>query len=235
MIKSKFKMSFMEQDSLIILLSCATLINIGWLYLNKAFLKMNRVLLILMSLFHTLFGVLFVFIFAYIESGFNIESLGNLSLYGGVFFMPIVYLCYALARKIDIGRTFDIFTISIVSTLFFARINCLISGCCVGVIIGSTNLRFPSRELELFFYALFIIFAAPSIYKGKNQGYYYPIYMVSYGIFRFFIEFFRFDSTNYIFHIGHLWSAISIIIGLVFIFIIKYCRGKKSEKEMVSK
>lgn len=224
----------MEYLSLIILLSIATILNFAWLFLNRKILKMNLPILILFSILHTLFGVLFVFIFAYMESGFDFEALGNLSLYGGVFFMPLVYVCYALIRKVSISRAFDIFTISIVSTLFFARINCIISGCCTGMFIGNTTIRFPTREMELLFYAIFVILTIKKIYKGENAGCYYPIYMISYGLFRFIIEFFRSSSDNSIFHLGHIWSIVAIVIGVISILGIKYYRGKQNGKEVLS-
>lgn len=218
---------------LMILLAVATVINFVWLFFNRKDLKMNIPILIVFSLLHSIIGVLFVVIFAYIEAGFDFEAIGNMSLYGGVFFMPIVYLLYALIRKVSIGRAFDIFTISIVSTLFFARINCIISGCCRGILIGDTGIRVPTRELELLFYALFVIFTITKIYKKESNGYMYPIYMLSYGVFRFIVEFLREADGESIFHIGHIWSIISIVIGLGFILGMKYLRGKKNEKENI--
>lgn len=218
---------------LMILLAVATVINFVWLFFNRKDLKMNIPILIVFSLLHSIIGVLFVVIFAYIEAGFDFEAIGNMSLYGGVFFMPIVYLLYALIRKVSIGRAFDIFTISIVSTLFFARINCIISGCCRGILIGDTGIRVPTRELELLFYALFVIFTITKIYKKESNGYMYPIYMFSYGAFRFIVEFLREADGESIFHMGHIWSIISIVIGLGFILGMKYLRGKKNEKENI--
>lgn len=218
---------------LMILLLLATIINFVWLYLNRKDLKMNLLILVLFSLFHTLIGVLFVVLFAFAESGFNLDSFGNLSLYGGVFLMPIVYLGYALIRNVPIGRAFDIFTISLIETLFFARINCLVSGCCYGILIGETGFRFPTRELELFFYLVFIVVFIDKILKNKTNGNIYPIYMMSYGTFRFLTEFARNNSSQTIIHLGHLWSLISFLIGLILFLILKCKRGKNSEKESV--
>lgn len=216
---------------LMILLLVATIVNFVWLFINKKDLKMNIWVLILFVICHTVIGVIFVALFAYMESGFKKESLGNISIYGGLFFMPIVYLFYSLIRKISISRAFDIFTISLVSTLFFARINCLVSGCCEGILIGSGPYRVPTREIELLYYLLFIIFTNVKIYKNQSYGYMYPIFMVGYGVFRFIIEFLRESDSNSIFHISHIWSIISIIIGILFIIYLKYFRGKIYAKD----
>lgn len=216
---------------LMILLLLATIINFVWLFLNRKDLKMNLLVLILFSIFHTIIGVLFVVLFAFSESGFNIESFGNLSLYGGVFLMPIVYLGYALVRKIPIGRAFDIFTISLVETLFFARINCFFGGCCKGIFLPWLNFNFPSRELELLFYLLFIILFTDKIFKNKSTGKVYPTYMVSYGIFRFFIEFLRESDANSLLHLGHIWSIVSFLLGLTRIILMYFGEKKHGEKK----
>lgn len=220
---------------LMILLLIASIINLVWLFLNRKELKMNLAVIILFSVFHTIIGVIFVVLFAFMESGFKLDSLGNLSLYGGVFFMPIVYVLYALIRKINIGRAFDIFTISLISTLFFARINCIISGCCGGIEVGDTGFRVPTRELELLFYVLFIIFTSYYVYRKESNGLIYPVYMIAYGLFRFIIEFLRESDSSSWFHMGHTWSILSLIIGILIIVVVKYLRGKNHEKEVVSK
>lgn len=216
---------------LMILLLIATIINFVWLYLNRKEMKMNIFIIILFSLVHTIIGVIFVSLFAYIESGFNKDSLGNISLFGGIFLMPLIYFLYSLIRKVKISKVFDIFTISLISTLFCARINCLVSGCCKGIYLFNSDFRFPYRELELTYYLIFIVIFIKDIYKGKTNGLVYPLYLLSYGIFRFLFEFLReSDSSNSIFHIAHIWSLISILTGIGLIIFIKFNRGKINEQ-----
>lgn len=216
---------------LMILLSIATIINFAWLYLNRKELKMNVFIITLFSLIHTIIGVIFVSLFAYIESGFNKDSIGNISLFGGIFLMPLIYFLYSLIRKVKISKAFDIFTISLISTLFCARINCLVSGCCKGIYLFNSDFRFPYRELELTYYLIFIVIFIKDIYKGKTDGLVYPLYLLSYGIFRFLFEFFReSNGSNSIFHIAHIWSLISILIGIGLIIFIKFNRGKTNEQ-----
>lgn len=216
---------------LMILLLIASIFNFVWLYLNKKELKMSNIfLIILFALAHTILGIIFVLVFAYLESEFSKEAIGNISLFGGVFFMPLVYSLYALIRKIKISKAFDIFTVSLVSTLFCACINCLVSGCCKGIYLFNSDFRFPYRELELIYYLIFIILFAKDIYKGKSSGLVYPIYMVSYGLFRFVFEFLRESDSSNVFHIAHIWSLISIVIGIGLIAYVKYFRGKQNEQ-----
>ena len=98
--------------------------------------------------------------------------------------------------------------------------------------IGNTNCRVPTRALELLFYLIFIIITADKIYKNKTSGYVYPIYMLSYGVFRFIIEFMRESDANSALHIGHIWSIISISVGCIALFLCWCLRGKSNEKNI---
>ena len=80
------------------------------------------------SICHTLYGVLTVTVFAFLETGFDSNSLGNMSLFGGVFFMPLAYWLGAKLSKRKMADVFDIFTICMIFTLMCARINCIIAG-----------------------------------------------------------------------------------------------------------
>ena len=57
----------------------------------------------------------------------------------------------------------------------------------------------------------------PWVYQEKSQGRAYPVYMIAYGLFRFLNEFMRYSETDRIFHIAHLWSIVSILIGISFL------------------
>ena len=50
--------------------------------------------------------------------------------------------------------------------------------------------------------------------KDENPGTCYPLYMASYGAFRFVIEFFRTSSSGMLFHLSHIWAALAFAAGL---------------------
>ena len=79
---------------------------------------------------------------------------------------------------------------------------------------------------------IFIILTADKIYKDKTSGYVYPIYMLSYGIFRFIIEFMREANSHSVLHIGHIWSIISILVGCIALLLCWRLRGKSNEKNI---
>ena len=137
-----------------------------------------------LAIFHTVFGVLTVKVFAFLETGFDRATLGNMSLFGGVFFMPVAYWLGAKLFKRPMKETFDVFTPCMIFTVMCARINCILAGCCTGLIIPGTQFRYPTRELELIYYVVMLILLIPRVKKDENPGTCYPLYMASYGAFR---------------------------------------------------
>lgn len=208
------RFTWLTDRALFILLGCGTLFNVYWLHRCRERLHLRWLSVLLLSVLHTVLGVLSVKVFALFETG----NFSNMSLFGGVFFMPLFYWGVAKLAKQKAADVFDVFTICLVFTLMCARLNCIISGCCLGAHIpieGLTHLRFPTRELELLFYVLLLSRLWRKVLSGSARGMIYPIYMISYGIFRFVTETLRFsDRTDSILHISHLWALLSLGIGI---------------------
>lgn len=217
--------------TLVFLLLGATATSFVWLFVfNRKRLNASWWELLIVAILHTLVGVGFVKFFALLEAGFNTEKAGNLSMYGGVFFMPLFYFIYAKIKKLPIALVFDVFVVSLVSTLFFARINCFLSGCCLGKSINYSEYRYPTREAELVFDVIFIGLAIFFLFKGKLLGKIYPIYLISYGVFRFIIEWFRESDVTSGFHIAHVWSFLAVLIGSALLIIQYYLKKSKENK-----
>lgn len=207
--------NWLASHSLIPLLAIATVFVFVWLFHFRKQLHLRWYSALLAALLHTAWGVGCVKVFAFAESGFDPASAGNMSLFGGVFFMPVFYFLLAKVTKTKVTDSFDICTICMTFTLMCARINCVISGCCRGFPIPGTNgMRFPTREAEIVFYLILLVVLCPKIWKEKLQGQAYPVYMMCYGAFRFIIEFFRESDANSLFHRGHLWAIITLLLGV---------------------
>lgn len=206
--------TWLTDHALILLLGCGTLFNVYWLHRCRERLHLRWLSVLLLSVLHTVLGVLSVKVFALFETG----NFSNMSLFGGVFFMPLFYWGVAKLAKQKAADVFDVFTICLVFTLMCARLNCIISGCCLGAHIpieGLTHLRFPTRELELLFYVILLSRLWRKVVTGSARGMIYPIYMISYGFFRFVTETLRFsDRTDSILHVSHLWALLSLGIGI---------------------
>lgn len=212
---------WISQNILYILLAVATTFGYFWISQFKEKLRIKDWMALILAVVHTLIGVLCVKLFAFLESG---DGTG-MSLYGAVFFLPVIYFAFAKLTKRKVADVFDIFTICTVVTLLCARFNCIYAGCCVGTVIpGTDGLRWPTREAEIIFYIVLYIVLRRKVGKTKYNGLIYPIYMMSYGVFRFIVEFFR-ESFHPIvgpFHISHIWSLVAIVAGAAVYYIISH-------------
>lgn len=214
-------LQFIKQNNLYIILLIATAVSFLWLTLFKKDLRAKWYALLITAVLHTVIGVVCVKLFALFEGLIGPGETGSLSLYGGVFLMPLFYFLGSKLFKRDTRMVFDIFTFPLVFTLFMSRFNCLFNGCCLGIEIPGTGFRVPTREAEMLFYIILLIILDRKVVKRRFDGTLYPIYMLSYGIFRFIIEWFR-ESTHLfgVFHISHFWSILSAVIGLIVILIL---------------
>lgn len=132
---------WMISHALFLLLSAGSVFNVIWLttFRNRLQMKMGAVLIV--SILHTVFGVMAVRLFAFAEGGFDSSKAGNMSLFGGVFLMPIAYWLGAKLTKRSMKEVYDLLTICMIFTLMCARINCIIGGCCKGMLIPGQHMR----------------------------------------------------------------------------------------------
>lgn len=199
---------------LLLCLAGGTVISALWLWLFRRRLAIHAYAIFPIALVHTVLGVVCVSLFAGLES-FRLTLSGGMSLYGGIFFLP---LCYWFGGRLfhrDLRQVFDIMTLCLISTLIFARINCIVSGCCQGLLLpGSSVLHWPTREVEMLFHIVLLAVLACKLYRQEQPGTIYPLYMICYGVFRFITEWFRSEDALFLdLHPGHIWSLLAVIIG----------------------
>ena len=216
--------------SLLVLLSLGTVFNLCWLWICRNRLRFSRWTVPLLAVLHTIFGVLSVRCMAFLETG----SGGNMSLYGGMFLMPVFYGAVACAGKKRAADVFDVFTVCMLFTLLCARVNCIWKGCCAGLPIPGTGLRWPTRQLEILYYIAALADMAPKAKNGRQRGMMYPLYMASYGGFRFITEFFRTSSSGQLLHMAHLWSALAVGLGISIYSEIQSKQKKGGDKKCVN-
>lgn len=204
---------------LLILLAIGTVFTFTWQMLTRKRLCFPWYAALPLSFLHTVLGVGAVMAFAFLEN-IGTSRPGAMSLFGAIWFLPVFYWLLSKATHRKAAVIFDVFTICMAFTLMCARVNCLLSGCCLGAIIpGTGEIRWPTRELELVFYAVILTVFCIRTLKGKNYGELYPLYMACYGAFRFVIEFFReAEHAAGLFHISHVWAALSFCLGISIFF-----------------
>lgn len=213
--------AWIRQHNLFIILAVATLFSYIWVSQSKKRLRISEWQAVIIAILHTLIGVACVKAFAFLEGA----GFGAMSLFGAVFFLPIVYYAAARLTKRNAADVFDTFTICTIFTLMCSRINCLIEGCCMGTPIpGMDTARWPTREMEIVFYIILLILLGNKVGKARYSGKVYPLYMISYGIFRFLVEWLR-ESDNLVFgviHISHFWSLVAVAIGAIVFYRLEY-------------
>ena len=152
---------------------------------------------------------------------------GGLVFYGGL--LGVLFGIYLYCKKHCISRKNIYNMIAPAIPLFhaFGRIGCFMSGCCYGIelkepftLFGIIQFaRIPTQLIEaLFEFLLFIvILILQKKYPEKNH---LKFYMITYAIFRLFIEFFRGDMIRG-FYFGFSTSQIIALGVLSFYLVIK--------------
>ena len=156
--------------------------------------------------------------------------------YGGVIGAFLILLLYAKVRKIPLRYMFDLMTPFALSFDGIARFGCLLAGCCYGVraswgikLYGVTRLPSPLFESAL----CLIILAVLLVWKPerKRPGILLPLYLATYSVGRFFLEYFRGDRSRgaFLMFSTSQWIALVVLLALgITLLIIR----KKDERRM---
>ena len=172
------------------------------------------------------------------EGGF---ILGGMTFIGGLIGGVVSFIAgYAIFRKkyeTTLFDTMSFFPCPILIAHAFGRVGCFFAGCCYGkVSYGPFGVKFPLLSepvLPVMLYeAIFLLVlygVTVFLLLRYKFNYNMSLYLVAYGIFRFFIEFARGDARgSFIPGISpsQFWSIVMVCIG-VGLFFYMYERDKK--------
>lgn len=207
--------------------------NFTWLLLCRKIINMTRMQVLVIAILHDIIGYAAMRIMAILEVGGDLSRAANMRLFGAIFVLPFFYYASAKFLKQKPSLMLDIAAICTVIGLIFGRLDCLVGGCCSGFLMpGSETIRWPIREIELIYYAVFMLIYCPRILKNKTSGEVYPLFMATYGVLRFLLEWLRIEYTTRfgVFHLAHIWSLLSIGIGLSVYFELQAKSQKKKAR-----
>lgn len=169
----------------------------------------------------------FMILGALIKGKNNEVKTGGFVFYGGVIGGILGYFIGVKIAQCKITDFIDIFAVLIPFIHGFGRIGCFCAGCCYGIpyegpfsVVYKTPLSsvptgvgiFPVQLLEALL--LFILFIVLLILFLKNKKFLFFIYLIVYGLIRFFLEFLRFDfERGFI-----LGLSVSQFISIILIF-----------------
>lgn len=168
---------------------------------------------------------------------------GGFVYYGGFVGAVIGIAIYSAAFKERFLDLTDVFTSLLPLGQAVGRFGCFFNGCCYGMVYdGFLSLKypiagqfvgvFPTWFFETFF-CLLIFFYFQRIKKRKKSGFYTSIYMITYSIFRFFIEYLRGDEIRGIWGVLSTSQIISILVFISGIVIGIYSKLKMGNNMML--
>lgn len=158
---------------------------------------------------------------------------GGMVSYGGFILATITLVVFLRYQKEPILKWLDILAISFSFGLFWGRLGNVLAGEYAGYrSYGSFNIEgyIPVTLLEgIFVLIVFLVLLAMHI-KNKFQidGQYFGVFMLSYGLGRFVIDFWRDESLN-IFGIS-LGQVVSLAVSLLAIYILYKIRSLSFKK-----
>lgn len=171
------------------------------------------------------------------EAGFQIGGMTFLGgLIGGVSTFLIVYAIFYKKFKVVLFDFLSVVPPLILIAHAFGRMGCFFAGCCYGKVDYEHGMKFPEIAqpvLPTMLYEaifLFIMFAICMVLLIVFKfDYNMPLYLATYGIFRFVIEYFRGDDRGSF--IGSMspsqfWSIVMVVLaGALFAYM--FWRNKK--------
>ena len=162
----------------------------------------------------------------YIESGFT--SFDGMSFFGAVYLVMLVMPVIGLVFRLKPMQTLDACAPCVASIIGFMRFGCLCAGCCGGVMctIGAFSFQWPAQLLEGFGDIMILAFLLHLEQKKDKQGILYPVFLLSYGIMRFFVEFIRITPKNILgLSEGQWLSILATLIGMTAVMCFR--KGKR--------
>jgi len=151
--------------------------------------------------------------------------------YGGFIAAAITAVAYTTAKKLPFFRVADVFAPSIALGHAFGRLGCFFNGCCYGkpcslpwaVTFPPPHIMagIPVHPTEIYeVLGNLAIFAGLSaVYRHKRaDGQIWWLYVLSYGLLRFVVEFFRGDYVTHYFGVltlGQLVAMVMIAVAAV--------------------
>ncbi len=168
------------------------------------------------------------------EKGFKIN--GDITVLGGlvsgaVFFLA-VYFIFRKKFETKLTEILGAFPCAVTIAHAYGRLGCFFSGCCFGKQTDSfLGVKFPyvaekvhPTQLYEAVFLFILFFTLLYLLVRKKSRHVMSIYLISYGIFRFLIEFLRDDFRGKF--IGNIspsqfWSIIFVLLGIALFFTVE--------------
>jgi len=175
------------------------------------------------------------------SNGIHFVGISGMSYHGGALGLLVAMIVYCRKHKIDLWRFIDLICPAIPLGYTFGRIGNFLNGELYGRVTDSPlgmifpldptrQLRHPSQLYEAFFEGIVLFVILWSIRKKSPfEGFLFSLYLIGYGIVRFFIEFYREPDAQLGFVLGPLSMGqllcIAMIIAGLTLFVFRRAAG----------
>lgn len=169
----------------------------------------------IVSLLLTVSGVAGTMLMFYIESG----RFGGTSFFGAILFVPLLMLPACLFR-IPYRTLMDLCAPAECIMLTIMKVDCLMSGCCIGKYLPNLGFQFPSQIVEMVTVFFILLLLLEYDKKHKANGSLYGAYMILYGTTRFILNWFRYGTKPFLLGLpaGNFWSLVAIALGILWLW-----------------
>lgn len=170
------------------------------------------------------------------SGGFHYIGILGMSYHGGLLAVVLVTLIFCYKNNISFWRLADLLSPAIPLGYTFGRIGNFLNGELYGRVTTISwgmyfpsdltgQLRHPSQLYEAFFEGIFLFVILWSLRKKRVfDGFHFCLYIIGYGLVRFFIEYVRepdvgLGSIFSLFTMGQLLCIAMILVGIVIILV----------------
>lgn len=164
----------------------------------------------------------------------NIANGKAVSSLGMYFIGSAAVLLVSLLLKLKTPTVLDVYGLAVSIGMCASRINCLRAGCCGGREIFDTGLYWPVRVAEVIFHLIMFRYGWKLIKKGDKPGWVLPLTMLSYGVFRFVLQWFRYTPSGGWVQ-SHFWALLCAFIGLSVLLELQAQAQRKQKKRSPKK
>ena len=204
-----------------IIIVCAGTIGmfLQMLLRRKHFPNLQLWKITVISILLTLAGVAGAMLMYFIETG----HFSGTSLFGSIFFIPLFLLPAVLLLRVKFSTLMDLCAPAECLMLVLMKLDCQLSGCCIGKYLPSLEIQFPSQIIEMIVFFFIMLSLMKLEQKASNRGRIYGYYLVIYGIARFILNWFRYGVAPFVWILpaGNFWSLIAIALGTLWLTITK--------------
>ena len=165
----------------------------------------------------------------FFECGMN--SFSGMSFFGAVYLVLLAMPLIGMMFKLKPMESLDACAPCVAAIVGFQRFGCYCAGCCGGIPMGESGMLWPTQLMEGFCDMAILAFLLLGEARGFAKGKGYSLFLISYGMIRFLLEFVRDTSKDWLgLSHGQWFSMAGISVALLMLLGDMIWKRRKSTK-----